>query len=536
MLVLTVTSFNGTPTHGPSAQFDELGGTVGRADTNQLVLPDPERSISRVHAQVLYRNGAFWLVDRGSNAVAVNGQMLGNGRESKLKDGDRIEIGGYVIEAAYGDPTQKLDPFDDLFGATTPGVHPLSAPPPPRAPIPDPLARPAAPPPPPRAPRAAGPSAIPDDWDPFAPDAATPASAPTADPFAALQATPLGGDLPVAPTRSEDSLDALFGLGGASASPTPLDPLGAVPSPPAVASDDPLLGLFAPPTPTPPTASDHASELQTPWEAAPLKAPRAPAPPPAAPKGAVFSWEQPSREGRVVTQPAMPPLGATPPVPVPAQPAPLPPAPRAAAPAPAAAAAGQSALLAAFAEGLGVGDAGFQQLGPDEMRLLGQLLREATQGTVELLLSRAALKREMRAEVTVIAARQNNPLKFSPTVEVALQYLLGTPKPGFMPPAPAMRDAFNDLRAHQLGMMAGMRSALEGVLKRFDPAVLESRIEKRSGLSAVLPGSRKARLWELFQELYGQLSAEAEDDFHQLFGKAFLAAYESYIEQLQSNA
>jgi type VI secretion system FHA domain protein len=183
-----------------------------------------------------------------------------------------------------------------------------------------------------------------------------------------------------------------------------------------------------------------------------------------------------------------------------------------------------------------VGDPGFQQLGPDEMRLLGQLLREATQGTVELLLSRAALKREMRAEVTVIAARQNNPLKFSPTVEVALQYLLGSPKPGFMPPAPAMRDAFNDLRAHQLGMMAGMRSALEGVLKRFDPAVLESRIEKRSGLSAVLPGSRKARLWELFQELYGQLSAEAEDDFHQLFGKAFLAAYESYIEQLQSNA
>jgi type VI secretion system FHA domain protein len=176
-----------------------------------------------------------------------------------------------------------------------------------------------------------------------------------------------------------------------------------------------------------------------------------------------------------------------------------------------------------------------RQLGPDEMRLLGQLLREATQGTVELLLSRAALKREMRAEVTVIAARENNPMKFSPTPEVALQYLLGPQKPGFMAPAPAMRDAFNDLRAHQLGMMAGMRAALDGVLKRFDPAVLEGRIaSKRSGLGGLLPGSRKAQLWELFQELYSQLSAEAADDFHQLFGKAFLAAYEGYIAQLRA--
>jgi type VI secretion system FHA domain protein len=193
-------------------------------------------------------------------------------------------------------------------------------------------------------------------------------------------------------------------------------------------------------------------------------------------------------------------------------------------------------LLAAFAEGLGVPSVPLDKLGPDEMRLVGQLLREATQGAVELLLSRTTLKREMRAVVTVIAARENNPLKFSPSADVALQYLLGTPTPGFMAPAPAMRDAFNDLRAHQLGMMAGMRSALQGVLERFDPEVLEARIaERRSGLASLLPGSRKARLWELFQELYAQLSEEASEDFQQLFGKAFLAAYESYIAQLRSD-
>ena len=152
------------------------------------------------------------------------------------------------------------------------------------------------------------------------------------------------------------------------------------------------------------------------------------------------------------------------------------------------------------------------------------------------MLARAALKREIRAELTMIAARENNPLKFSPSAEVALNHLLNPPTPGFMSGAPAMRDAYDDLRAHQFGMLAGMRSALAGVLKRFDPAVLETRLGQKSMLASLLPASRKARLWELFNELYGQLSAEADEDFHALFGKAFLQAYEAHVDELKKDA
>ena len=49
-----------------------------------------------------------------------------------------------------------------------------------------------------------------------------------------------------------------------------------------------------------------------------------------------------------------------------------------------------------------------------------------------------------------------------------------------------MRDAFDDLRAHQLGVMAGMRAALEGVLQRFDPAQLEGKLTRRSGIGSLL--------------------------------------------------
>jgi type VI secretion system FHA domain protein len=101
-----------------------------------------------------------------------------------------------------------------------------------------------------------------------------------------------------------------------------------------------------------------------------------------------------------------------------------------------------------------------------------------------------------------------------------------------MEPAEAMRDAFDDLRAHQLAFLAGMKAALEGVLLRFDPKQLESKLTQRSLLSNLLPASRKAQMWEVFQTLYTQISSEASDDFHELFGKAFLAAYEAQLDRL----
>ena len=40
------------------------GGTIGRVVTNTLVLSDPERAVSRVHAQVVFRNGQYFIRER----------------------------------------------------------------------------------------------------------------------------------------------------------------------------------------------------------------------------------------------------------------------------------------------------------------------------------------------------------------------------------------------------------------------------------------------------------------------------------------
>ena len=194
-------------------------------------------------------------------------------------------------------------------------------------------------------------------------------------------------------------------------------------------------------------------------------------------------------------------------------------------------------LSRAFMRGLGSPTLAPVEVTPELMQLVGELVREATQGTIDLLIARAMTKREVRADMTMIVAKGNNPLKFSPNVSVALAHLLAPARAGFLAPVAAMRDAYADLRTHQFGFMAGLRGALAGVLKRFDPEVLEKRLVSTSLLDNVVPMSRRAKLWDLYERLYREIAAEAEDDFHTLFGREFLRAYEEQVARLaDSNA
>src|SRR4029450_11715612 len=63
----------------------ELGSrvvTIGRGAQNDIVLDDPDRTISRVHAEVAPEHGRYALVDLGSQ----------NGTWSEAKRIDRLEL------------------------------------------------------------------------------------------------------------------------------------------------------------------------------------------------------------------------------------------------------------------------------------------------------------------------------------------------------------------------------------------------------------------------------------------------------------
>lgn len=194
-------------------------------------------------------------------------------------------------------------------------------------------------------------------------------------------------------------------------------------------------------------------------------------------------------------------------------------------------------LLEALTSGMGLGDLQpTPRFDRDSMQELGQMLSMFSQGTVALLSSRSILKRGVKAEMTVILDEANNPFKLLPSGKSVLMQMFGSRMPGFMPPKQSVRDALVDLQAHQLGMIAGIRAIIASMLQSFNPQQLEEEAKQEGVTSRLsLPSSRKAALWEHFTRRYGETAGEIEDDFHTLFGEAFLHAYDMEVNQYKDS-
>ena len=56
MIIIEAVTLHGQPlAQTLAAEFDELGGNIGRAEGNTLTLTDSEKIISRVHAAIVFR-------------------------------------------------------------------------------------------------------------------------------------------------------------------------------------------------------------------------------------------------------------------------------------------------------------------------------------------------------------------------------------------------------------------------------------------------------------------------------------------------
>ncbi len=524
-----------------SAEFGSEGGSIGRALTNLLVLDDAERTVSRIHAKIIFRNGTFYIIDKGSNPLSCNGVVVGADNEAPIKNGDTLQIGSFQllvskassrsqVSSPFDEPQQasKLaeksgfagadDPFADLLAGLTPAAAPAQ-----------PTAKSASSPTASHAPAMFS--------DPMGLDKPN-AKAGKADPFDDLMnfgsASPAAAQSPAGndmggfvglPDLGSSSLDDLFGLGPSKSGADPFaqSPLASpLFQPNTASSDDPMSALLGDVIkPTAASRSDNVPALQQAYKLPEPVDARAKVPP-----------TPPLQSAPPVAQVAQPVRVAAFAQPVP--PAAAPPA-RAYVPAHAPNAGNANELLAAFLRGVKSTHQMPTELTPELMERIGAMLHIAAHGTLQLLISRQEFKRGVRSDVTMISIEANNPLKFSPTAEVALAHMLGPKVRGFMQAEEAMHNAYADLRAHQLATMVGMRAALAHVLARFTPDKLESRLTEKSALDALFSANRKAKLWDQFNQLYTSIAAEAEDDFHTLFGEAFSKAYDEQMQRFKSD-
>jgi FHA domain-containing protein/type VI secretion system protein len=570
--------------------------TIGRDATCNIPLPDPDKHISRFHALIEKKDGGFYLtVTSKTNPLSVNDQIFQHGKSVMLNDGDRIAIRPYMLAvkaltksaplSAAPLSAKPLSPWEDPFAPafenndTDPfGLADLMAKPAAKPDFgPDPFAM--------LTPAKTG-SGLVNDIAPLQPDNSLDSLGNhLLDPMVALgkrgasSPASLGGS-GLGASRNSPFDDLLSPLSspaqgnwnaGANSSSAPLVDLGGHRSGGSKSLEHvhdinlpytpPPIPQAAPPKSTQPSANPAAARslLDDPF-ADTLKTyiNKLPVPPGQLPQESYQPSAPAYQPSAPAYQPSAPAYQPSAPAYQPSAPAYQPSAPAYQPSAPAyqqnhaadmlaseatkpihnlaSHATAQSAdLLDAFRNTAGLGN---QPMSPEEaiayMESAGTIVRTAIEGIVSLLASRSMIKGELgAADRTMVASRDNNPLKLMPDVQDVMQFLFEKKKlnsTAYLPPVQSIAGACEDLIYHELGTAAGMRAAVEGSIRRFNPLLFEAEFDK-SGKKMVL--NRKASLWETYVENYSKIERDMADDIGRLFDRDFRRAYDDQIRKLK---
>jgi type VI secretion system protein ImpI len=480
VLTLTIENETSLPNGAPMSMrlSDGSGLDIGRGAVDWS-LPDPSRFVSSKHCEVRFRDNAYWLYDVSTNGTFVNEDARRLQGPHRLRNGDRVMIGPYLILVA----TEGEDAEEDAAPVAPEAAEQISAP----AVITE------------VAPRASV-SAFGLELDRqinFAPPNAGPAPeqretpppappAPVADPFGGRESArsapvserprPRGivfrrrndgvrPPLAVAAPDWEDELPRY------SASPA------AAPAPVSAPVPDPA--PLPPPSPTP-VSAPAAAVVTTGTPAAPAAIAEAP----------------PALSSAVPPQA----LDET---------------------------AGTEAFIRRFAQGAGIPEQLLARRDPLELaEELGILMHLVAENLKLLLNARSEAKRFTRAgNQTMIHALDNNPLKFAPSAEDALKIMLGPRTRSYLDAQQTLEAAFRDLKTHQIKTFSAMQSAVKMLVEDLDPEEIDANIGPDEGVAGWL-GNRKTRLWDVFLARWQSKAQHQSDGLLGAFMLYFAECYD----------
>jgi predicted component of type VI protein secretion system len=490
VLTLEITSAQAASLGSASRHvFSSEGGTIGRAGSSDWILS--HRKVSGRHAVISFHENVFYIVDDSSaNGVFINTtkNRLIPGKRYALKAGDRIIIDPYEIDvsisAEHGSGSRRqVHEFSDPPVSNSDAYNPFD--------VVDPFAQ--------------GPARTPHPY-PTPPAKHVPAGevvpADELDPLKLLGGTPK--PTPAQPARTAKDLENASPLAGhyrPPAVPTPPPSVPVVqPNPNMIPADyDPLSDEPDEPLPIPPIEPPRIS-------IPPETPPQRPTPPPATPI--------PAARPHVVVEPERVAPRETP------------------APAPVPRGDTSDPGLVAVLQGAGLESA---PVTAEFARSFGEIFRVVVAGVMDVLRARQQIKDEFRMRLTQFRAADNNPLKFSANVDDALHNLLVKRNAAYLEPVEAFEDAFDDLRDHQIAMLAGMRVAFESMLAHFNPDQLQGHFDRQLKRSALTSMTARLRYWELYRDRFEEMSKDTESTFRRLFGEEFAKAYEEQLKRLKAD-
>lgn len=294
-----------------------------------------------------------------------------------------------------------------------------------------------------------------------------------------------------------------------------------VQAPPPAGDDADIWGSFdagasvvAAPVSLPPGA--HMQQVQ---QAAAMQPPPTPSPPQPQNQPAQNQFGQGQPQPPMQPQPMPMPKPEAAPTPAAAgvmQPAAVPPM--------AAAPSGQSSgdLVRAFCKGAGLNPDDYPDVNMLELvESIGKCVSIATGDIMKILGERGKIKEEFRVgERTMRSATANNPMKFLPDAEQAVEAMFLKPRDGFLSGSDAFDNALKDIRAHQVAVIAALQPALAAVLGGISPDEVVEDVG-----SGVFGGSSKSKAWETFVDRWDAKADAGDNGMLDVFLEAFAKAY-----------
>ena len=138
------------------------------------------------------------------------------------------------------------------------------------------------------------------------------------------------------------------------------------------------------------------------------------------------------------------------------------------------------------------------------MSRMAQAFRIAVGNLHDMLAARSEAKQEFGAERTMIARLDNNALKFPMELNAALRTLMMNDVTGFLPAERAVAQAFDDIKAHQVSLLAATQATLQMLVRQLAPGSVTAGM-KGGPNAGWVPILGKARAWDRYVQLHGRI-------------------------------
>ncbi|WP_053062548.1 type VI secretion system-associated FHA domain protein TagH [Photobacterium aquae] len=161
---------------------------------------------------------------------------------------------------------------------------------------------------------------------------------------------------------------------------------------------------------------------------------------------------------------------------------------------------------------------------------LGTSMQYLMTGLMDALHHRTEFKQSNRLNQTLFKRQENNPLKFSASLEDAIHNLFNRKSASFLPAGRAIKEAFSDLDSHEQALLAGLDGTVSGMMKLLAPESIAMKTEEQAFWGRLNPARSKAQNWANYEAMYQRLNEDLQSASQSFYLDDFVKAYEAHLK------